>query len=64
MFIANNVIKIYILSFLFTDPFIQTSRVLYATCYFNNTYTPVKGRVDIMQDMSRPVCTWPRTPSQ
>ncbi|WAR22763.1 SODE-like protein [Mya arenaria] len=32
-------------------PFVTTSSVVHATCYFNNTYTPVKGRVDVRQDM-------------
>ncbi|KAH3695272.1 superoxide dismutase [Cu-Zn]-like [Dreissena polymorpha] len=32
-------------------PFVTGSSLVYATCYFNDSYTPIKGRVDFMQDM-------------
>lgn len=31
--------------------FVTTDSVVYGTCYFNNTYSPVQGRVDIKQDL-------------
>ncbi|KAL4236697.1 hypothetical protein ACF0H5_005081 [Mactra antiquata] len=31
--------------------FVNTGSYVYATCYFNNTYSPVKGRVDLRQNL-------------
>lgn len=32
-------------------PFL-TGNIIYGTCYFNNTYSPIQGRVDMRQDLS------------
>lgn len=32
-------------------PIRPTASVVHGTCYFNDTYSPVKGRVDIQQDL-------------
>lgn len=31
--------------------FVSTGNFVYSTCYFNNTYSPVKGRVDLRQNL-------------
>ena len=39
-----------------TFPIRPSASVIHGTCYFNDTYSPVKGRVDIRQDMQMVKC--------